>query len=73
MSVIATGLARIHVTCYSGAIAVFHPDDPDHYKKLEDFHVQHAVHSLAIDHTAYTLRNRNKTGNRSRAWLSMTP
>ena len=27
----------------------FHEDDPDHYRKLEDFHVQHAVHSLAID------------------------
>jgi DNA-binding beta-propeller fold protein YncE len=43
------GLARIYVACYSGAIAVFHEDDPDHYRKLEDFHVQHAVHSLAID------------------------
>lgn len=44
-----SGLGRIYVACYSGAIAVFHQDDPDHYKKLEDFHVQHAVHSLAID------------------------
>lgn len=43
------GLGRIYVACYSGAIAVFHQDDPDHYRKLEDFHVQHAVHSLAID------------------------
>jgi DNA-binding beta-propeller fold protein YncE len=43
------GLARIYVACYSGAIAVFHEDDPNHYRKLEDFHVQHAVHSLAID------------------------
>lgn len=43
------GLARIYVACYSGAIAVFHEDDPDHYRKLEDFHVQHAVHSLAVD------------------------
>jgi DNA-binding beta-propeller fold protein YncE len=43
------GLARIYVACYSGAIAVFHQDDPDHYRKLEDFHVQHAVHSVAID------------------------
>ena len=42
---------------YSGAIAVFHEDDPDHYRKLENFHVQHAVHSLAIDpatHRVYT-------------------
>lgn len=43
------GLGRIYVACYSGAIAVFHEDDPDHYRKLEDFRVQHAVHSLAVD------------------------
>lgn len=47
------GLARIYVACYSGAIAVFHEDDPDHYRKIEDFHVQHAVHSLAIDPTTH--------------------
>ena len=46
-------LARIYVACYSGAIAVFHEDDPDHYRKLEDFHVQHAVHSLAVDPTTH--------------------
>src|SRR3979490_128400 len=45
-------LGRIYVACYSGAIAVFHQDDPDHYRKLEDFRVQHAVHSLAIDSKA---------------------
>ena len=52
-----SGLARIYVACYSGAISVFHQDDPDHYRKLEDFKVQHAVHSLAIDpetHHVYT-------------------
>jgi DNA-binding beta-propeller fold protein YncE len=43
------GLGRIYVACYSGGIAVFHEDDPDHYRKLEDFRVQRAVHSLAID------------------------
>jgi hypothetical protein len=51
------GLGRIYVACYSGAIAVFHQDDPDHYRKLEDFRVQHAVHSLAVDlktHRVYT-------------------
>src|ERR1700676_1358559 len=42
------GLSRIYVACYSGAISVFHQDDPDHYRKLEDFRVQHAVHSLAV-------------------------
>src|SRR5438128_9500890 len=51
------GLARIYVACYSGAIAVFHQADPDHYRKVEDFRVQHAVHSLAVDpktHRVYT-------------------
>jgi DNA-binding beta-propeller fold protein YncE len=43
------GLNRIYVACYSGAISVFRQDDPSHYRKLEDFRVQHAVHSLAID------------------------
>jgi hypothetical protein len=51
------GLARIYVACYSGAISVFHQDDPDHYRKIEDFKVPRAVHSLAVDpetHRVYT-------------------
>lgn len=51
------GLGRIYAACYSGAISVFHEDDPDHYRKIEDFAVQHAVHSLAVDpatHRVYT-------------------
>jgi DNA-binding beta-propeller fold protein YncE len=51
------GLGRIYVACYSGAISVFNQDDPNHYRKLEDFKVQYAVHSLAIDlatHRVYT-------------------
>ena len=51
------GLGRIYVACYSGAISVFHQDDPEHYRKLENFPVQHAVHSLAVDpetHRVYT-------------------
>ena len=43
------GLGRIYVACYSGALTIFHEDDPDHYRKLEDFRVEHGVHSLAID------------------------
>lgn len=43
------GLSRIYAACYSGAISVFHQDDPQHYRKIEDFKVQHAVHSLAVD------------------------
>lgn len=43
------GLGRIYVACASGFIAVFQQDDPDHYRKLEDFPVQKMVHSLAVD------------------------
>ncbi|MBS1841523.1 MAG: YncE family protein [Acidobacteria bacterium] len=51
------GLRRIYVACYSGAISVFHEDDADHYRKLEDFRVQHGVHTVAVDlqtHRLYT-------------------
>src|SRR5437667_2036689 len=51
------GLQRIYVACSSGAISVFQMDDPDHYRKLEDFPVQKKVHSLAVDpetHRVYT-------------------
>lgn len=51
------GLRRIYVACSSGAISVFQMDDPDHYRKLEDFPVQKKVHSLAVDpetHRVYT-------------------
>ncbi len=51
------GLKRIYVACSSGAISVFQMDDPDHYRKLEDFPVQKRVHSLAVDpatHRVYT-------------------
>jgi DNA-binding beta-propeller fold protein YncE len=51
------GFRRIYVACYSGAISVFHQDDADHYRKLEDFRVQHAVHTVAVDlktHRLYT-------------------
>jgi DNA-binding beta-propeller fold protein YncE len=43
------GLKRIYVACSSGAISVFQMDDPDHYRKLQDFSVQKKVHSLAVD------------------------
>src|SRR5882762_589714 len=44
-----SGLKRVYVACSSGAISVFQMDDPDHYRKLEDFPVQKKVHSLAVD------------------------
>lgn len=43
------GLGRIYAACSSGFISVFHQDDADHYRKLEDFQVQKMVHSLAVD------------------------
>jgi DNA-binding beta-propeller fold protein YncE len=42
-------LKRIYAACSSGAISVFQMDDPDHYRKLEDFRVQKKIHSLAVD------------------------
>jgi DNA-binding beta-propeller fold protein YncE len=50
-----SGLRRIYVACYSGAISVFHQDDADHYRKLEDFRVQHAVHTVAVDQKTHRL------------------
>jgi YVTN family beta-propeller protein len=43
------GLGRVYVACSSGAISVIREDDPDHFRKLEDFPVQKKVHSLAVD------------------------
>jgi DNA-binding beta-propeller fold protein YncE len=43
------GTGRIYVACSSGAISVFHEDDPDHFRKLGDVAVQKKVHSLAVD------------------------
>ena len=43
------GLKRVYVACSSGAISVFQMDDPDHYRKIEDFPVHKKVHSLAVD------------------------
>lgn len=51
------GLGRVYVACSSGAISVIQEDDPDHFRKLEDFPVQKRVHSLAVDietHRVYT-------------------
>jgi len=43
------GLGRIYAACSSGVIGVFQEDDPDHFRKLEDFPVERLVHSLAVD------------------------
>lgn len=47
------GLRRIYVACFSGSISIFQEDDPDHYRKLQDFPVQYKVHSLAVDPTTH--------------------
>jgi DNA-binding beta-propeller fold protein YncE len=47
------GLGRIYVACSSGFISVFQAQDPEHYRKLEDFPVQKMVHSLAVDSTTH--------------------
>jgi len=49
------GMARIYVACFSGVISIFQEQDPNHYYKLEDFPVEHAVHSLAIDPATHIL------------------
>lgn len=43
------GLAFVYVACYRGAISVLHEDDPDPFRKLEDFPVERRVHRLAVD------------------------
>jgi len=49
------GLGRVYAACSSGFISVFHQDDADHYRKLEDFPVQKMIHSLAVDNATHRL------------------
>jgi hypothetical protein len=43
------GLGRVYAACSSGVIGIYQEDDPDRFRKLEDFPVQRLVHSLAVD------------------------
>jgi DNA-binding beta-propeller fold protein YncE len=43
------GNGRAYAACSSGAIAIVQEDDPEHFRKIEDFPVQQLVHSLAVD------------------------
>ena len=43
------GNARAYAACSSGAISIVQEDDPEHFRKIEDFPVQKLVHSLAVD------------------------
>jgi DNA-binding beta-propeller fold protein YncE len=49
------GLGRVYVACSSGAISVFQEDDPDHFRKLEDYPVEAGIHSLAVDPRTHRL------------------
>src|SRR6266496_59251 len=42
-------LRRAYAACSSGAISIVQEDDPEHFRKIEDFPVQKLVHSLAVD------------------------
>jgi hypothetical protein len=56
-------LGRIYVACSSGFISVFQAQDPDRYRKLEDFAVEKMVHSLAVDvatHSVYAPEQQEK-------------
>jgi len=62
------GLGRIYAACYSGAISIFHLDDPEQYRKLGDFKVQHVVHSLAVDPDTHRVYTPEQEGTES-LWL----
>jgi len=47
------GLGRVYAACASGFISIVQEDDPNHFRKLEDFPVQKLVHSLAIDEATH--------------------
>jgi DNA-binding beta-propeller fold protein YncE len=48
-----SGLGRAYAACASGFISVIQEDDPQHFRKLEDFPVQKLVHSLAVDSSTH--------------------
>jgi len=57
------GLRRVYVACSSGAISVFHMDDPAHFRKLQDVPVEPKIHSLAVDrrtHRVYAPAEQHK-------------
>src|SRR6266481_5905324 len=43
------GNGRVFAACSSGAISIVQEDDPEHFRKIDDFPVQKLVHSLAVD------------------------
>lgn len=72
------GLGRIYVACSSGFISVFQEDDPDHFRKLEDYPVEPAIHSLAVDLRTHRLyapeeREQGRTVARLRIFEAVVP
>ena len=56
-SAYAAPFHKLYVSDERGKAEAIVDVDPEHYRKLEDFKVQHAVHSLAVDpetHRVYT-------------------
>lgn len=47
------GNGRAYAACSSGAISIVQEDDPEHFRKIEDFAVEKLVHSLAIDSSTH--------------------
>jgi hypothetical protein len=66
-------LGRIYVACYSRAISVFHQDDPDHYRKQEDFpsSMRCIASPLIRRRIAFTHPSKKRTESQSRGWSSM--
>lgn len=66
------GLGRIYVACSTGAISVFQMDDPQHFRKLEDFAVEPKIHSLAVDrrtHRVYAPAEQEKGRSASKMFV----
>jgi DNA-binding beta-propeller fold protein YncE len=49
------GNGRAYAACSSGAISIVQEDDPEHFRKIEDFPVQELVHSLAVDPSTHRI------------------
>jgi len=63
------GLGRIYAACYSGAISVFHQDDPQHYRKLKTlrFNTLYTALRWTPKHTGSIRQSRRRTESR---WLA---
>ena len=48
-----SGNRRAYAACSSGAIAIVQEEDPEHFRKIEDFPVEKGVHSLAVDSSTH--------------------